>query len=129
MVQGYVGGERSAWADVRRLPPGSTLAWSPGGPPRIQRYWDLPTGPLLEVGDLDALHDELREWLEAHCPQEMRKPLDPGLEGGYWGGRKRHLADPVARLWCERCAERGCDPGCGGTIRGRDTSRGDALSA
>jgi acyl-CoA dehydrogenase len=59
------------------------------------------------VSDLEAFRSEVRAWLEANCPQEMRKPLDPGVEGGYWGGRKRHLADPVARLWCERCAERG----------------------
>jgi len=59
------------------------------------------------VSDLEAFRSEVRAWLEANCPPEMRKPLDASVEGGYWGGRKRHLADPTARLWCERCAERG----------------------
>jgi alkylation response protein AidB-like acyl-CoA dehydrogenase len=60
-----------------------------------------------DVSDLEAFRAEVRAWLEASCPPEMRVPLPPSVEGGYWGGRKRHLADPVARLWCERCAERG----------------------
>jgi alkylation response protein AidB-like acyl-CoA dehydrogenase len=59
------------------------------------------------VSDLEAFRADVRSWLEKHCPPEMRVPLDPSVEGGYWGGRKRHLADPVARLWCERCVERG----------------------
>jgi alkylation response protein AidB-like acyl-CoA dehydrogenase len=59
------------------------------------------------VSEIEAFRGEVRAWLEANCPAEMRVPLDPSVEGGYWGGRKRHLADPVARLWCERCAERG----------------------
>jgi alkylation response protein AidB-like acyl-CoA dehydrogenase len=59
------------------------------------------------LSDLEAFRAEVRTWLEANCPPQMRLPLDPSVEGGYWGGRKRHLADPVARLWCERCVERG----------------------
>ena len=59
------------------------------------------------MSELEAFRSEVRAWLEANCPSEMRVPLDPSVEGGYWGGRVRHLADPIARLWCERCAERG----------------------
>jgi acyl-CoA dehydrogenase len=59
------------------------------------------------VSELEAFRSEVRDWLSANCPPEMRVPLDPSVEGGYWGGRKRHLSDPVARLWCERCVERG----------------------
>ena len=56
--------------------------------------------------DLDAFRDEARTWLEANCPPEMRQPVDMA-KGGYFGGRRRDAADPVARQWCERMAERG----------------------
>ena len=36
LVLGYTGGEDAAWAGVKRLPPGSTLAWEPGGEPRLR---------------------------------------------------------------------------------------------
>jgi len=55
---------------------------------------------------LEAFRAEARAWLEANCPASMRTPVDLSV-GGYWGGRKRHLADPDARLWCERMASRG----------------------
>src|SRR5688572_16510411 len=48
LVQGYVGGEDAAWAGIQRLPPASTLTWTPGSEPRIRRYWDLPTDSLRE---------------------------------------------------------------------------------
>ena len=56
--------------------------------------------------ELEAFRAEARAWLEANCPASMRTPVDLSV-GGYWGGRKRHLADPEARLWCERMASRG----------------------
>jgi acyl-CoA dehydrogenase len=56
--------------------------------------------------ELEAFRAEVRAWLEANCPASMRTPVDLSV-GGYWGGRKRHLADPDARLWCERMASRG----------------------
>src|SRR5262245_49135931 len=77
---------------------------------RAPRPWHhgAATFPLEDpLSELDAFRREVRGWLEANCPPEMRVPLDPSVEGGYWGGRKRHLADPIARLWCERCVERG----------------------
>jgi alkylation response protein AidB-like acyl-CoA dehydrogenase len=58
------------------------------------------------VSSLDDFRAELRDWLQKNCPPSMRTPAD--LEkNAYWGGRKRDLADPDQRLWCERCAERG----------------------
>jgi alkylation response protein AidB-like acyl-CoA dehydrogenase len=59
------------------------------------------------VSDLEEFRAEVRAFLEGACPPEMRRPLDPEAYEGYWGGRKRHEADPVARQWCERMAERG----------------------
>jgi alkylation response protein AidB-like acyl-CoA dehydrogenase len=59
------------------------------------------------LSDLEDFRAEVREFLERNCPPEMRRPLDPEAMEGYWGGRKRHLTDPIARQWCERMAERG----------------------
>ncbi len=58
------------------------------------------------MSDPEAFRAEVREWIEANCPPSMRGSFDPQV-GGYWGGRRRDQADPEARLWCERCAERG----------------------
>ncbi len=67
LVQGYCGGADAAWEGMRRLPPGHTLEWEPGGSPRIARYWDLPTDALRApaegeeiLGLLDrVVHDRL----------------------------------------------------------------------
>ena len=56
--------------------------------------------------DLESFRAEVRDWLELNCPPEMRTPYD-GQTQSYWGGRKSHEQDPIAREWCERMAERG----------------------
>ena len=58
------------------------------------------------MSDLESFRAEVRDWLEKNCPPEMRTPYD-GQTQSYWGGRKRHEQDPIARGWCERMAERG----------------------
>ena len=46
---------------------------------------------------------EAREWLEANCPDSMRRGL-----GGYTaGGRKANYGNPDTKLWLDRMAERG----------------------
>ena len=46
---------------------------------------------------------EARVWLEANCPQSLRRGL-----GGYTaGGRKAVYANPDTKLWLDRMAERG----------------------
>ena len=46
---------------------------------------------------------EAREWLEANCPDSMRRGL-----GGYTaGGRKAVYPNPDTKLWLDRMAERG----------------------
>ena len=46
---------------------------------------------------------EAREWLEANCPESMRRGL-----GGYTaGGRKATYGNPDTKLWLDRMAERG----------------------
>jgi acyl-CoA dehydrogenase len=49
---------------------------------------------------------ELREWLEANCPAEMRQPMR-GDEDICWGGRHWVFQSPAQKLWLERMSERG----------------------
>ena len=39
--------------------------------------------------DLQTFREETRDWLEANCPQEMRKPGDVA-----WGGRNAQFSHP-----------------------------------
>ena len=50
--------------------------------------------------------DEIRNWLEAECPAEMR--LSPrGDEDICWGGRNWAFQSSAQKLWFERCLARG----------------------
>jgi asparagine synthase (glutamine-hydrolysing) len=84
LVQGYVGGEDAAWAGIRRLPPASTLTWTPGGEPRIRSYWDLPTDGLREPASEDERSAEVLELLDRvvrdHVVADV--PLGAFLSGG-----------------------------------------------
>jgi alkylation response protein AidB-like acyl-CoA dehydrogenase len=57
------------------------------------------------VADLQAFRSEVRAWLEANCPAEMRTPM-PEKET-VWGGRRERFVNPASRVWLERMAERG----------------------
>lgn len=49
LVYGYVGTPRSLLRQVEKLPPASTLEWSPGGTPRVERYFsfdDIEARPM-----------------------------------------------------------------------------------
>ena len=50
--------------------------------------------------------DEIRSWLEAECPPEMRAPTR-GDEDICWGGRNWVFQSPAQKLWYERCLARG----------------------
>jgi len=50
--------------------------------------------------------DEIRAWLEAECPPEMREPTR-GDEDICWGGRNWVFQSPEQKLWFERCLARG----------------------
>jgi acyl-CoA dehydrogenase len=54
---------------------------------------------------LERFRDEIRAWLEAACPLEMRTPA--GEADDVWGGRKWQWRSDAERLWLERAAERG----------------------
>ena len=44
---------------------------------------------------------ELRAWLEANCPPEMRER--PGEDDICWGGRRFMFRSEAQKLWLERC--------------------------
>ena len=50
--------------------------------------------------------DELRDWLAAHCPAELRQPIS-GDDDICWGGRNFVFQSPAQKLWLERMAARG----------------------
>lgn len=80
LVQGYSGGEHSAWGGIRRLPPGHVLEWQPGGEPVLTRYWDLPTD--AQRGPADSA--EIRDWLDRVVREHLIAdvPLGAFLSGG-----------------------------------------------
>jgi acyl-CoA dehydrogenase len=55
--------------------------------------------------NLDVFSSEVREWLEANCPQSQRQPMTPDEQ--YWGGRNSKFASEDAKLWFERMRDHG----------------------
>ncbi len=58
------------------------------------------------MADLETFRAEARAWLEANCPAEMRRPLQPG-DSLVWGGRREKFAAPGSKLWLERMVAKG----------------------
>jgi len=54
------------------------------------------------MSDLQAFREETKDWLEANCPPEMRKPGDV-----CWGGRNPQFSHPDQKLWLERMGDKG----------------------
>ena len=52
--------------------------------------------------DLQTFREDTKNWLEANCPQEMRKPGDVA-----WGGRNAQYSHPDQKIWLERMGEKG----------------------
>ena len=58
------------------------------------------------MSDLDAFRAEVRAWLEANCPPEMREPVRD--EGDVcWGGRKWVFKNDAQKQWLEACVAKG----------------------
>ncbi len=58
------------------------------------------------MSDLEAFRSEIRAWLEANCPPEMREPAND--EGDVcWGGRNFQFKNEAQRQWLEVCAAKG----------------------
>ena len=80
LVQGYVGGEESAWVGVQRLAPGTVLTWSAKEGVRMMRYWDLPTDELRGAPE----EGEIVEWVDRVVKDRLvaEVPLGAFLSGG-----------------------------------------------
>jgi acyl-CoA dehydrogenase len=55
--------------------------------------------------DLEQFREETRSWLEANCPESMRRPFEP--EKVYWGGRKGTFISEDQKIWFERMLGKG----------------------
>jgi asparagine synthase (glutamine-hydrolysing) len=79
---GYVPEPLSAFAGVKKLPPGHTLAWERGRGAVVARYW-TPARPEARLGEREAV-EELRRLLadSVGCHLESEVPLGAFLSGG-----------------------------------------------
>jgi alkylation response protein AidB-like acyl-CoA dehydrogenase len=59
------------------------------------------------VADLEAFRTEVRDWLSANYPAELRDPKAELDEEAIWGGRKYLTSTDPQKLWINRMAERG----------------------
>jgi asparagine synthase (glutamine-hydrolysing) len=80
LVQGYSGGERSAWEGIHRLPPGHLLRWKPGGKVRLRRYWDFPLEGLRPPASSEEILERLDSVVEDRLIADV--PLGAFLSGG-----------------------------------------------
>ncbi len=58
------------------------------------------------MADLETFRADTRAWLEANCPEEMRKPMKAAGDV-QWGGRNREFSSDEQRIWLERMSEKG----------------------
>lgn len=58
------------------------------------------------MDQLDSFRAEVRAWLEANCPPEMRRPIQ-GEDDTCWGGRNFKFQSEAQKVWLQRMAERG----------------------
>jgi alkylation response protein AidB-like acyl-CoA dehydrogenase len=58
------------------------------------------------VSDLETFRSEMRAWLEANCPPEMREPMRDESDA-CWGGRNFTFKNEAQRKWLEVMAQRG----------------------
>ena len=56
--------------------------------------------------DLNEFRAEVRAWLEANCPPEMREPV-LGEDDACWGGREAVFKSPAQKQWLDVMAARG----------------------
>ncbi|QOT79672.1 acyl-CoA dehydrogenase family protein [Cupriavidus basilensis] len=58
------------------------------------------------MDDLETFRQEVRAWLQAQCPPEMRQPVR-NEDDICWGGRKFRFQSEAQRLWLARMADKG----------------------
>jgi alkylation response protein AidB-like acyl-CoA dehydrogenase len=59
------------------------------------------------MADLEAFRTEVRDWLAANYPPELRDPKAELDEEVIWGGRKYLNSNDPQKVWMDRMAERG----------------------
>ncbi len=59
----------------------------------------------VAVDPIETFRAETRDWLQAHCPAEIRKPVRSEADV-CWGGRKQKLSE-AQRAWLDAMAGRG----------------------
>jgi asparagine synthase (glutamine-hydrolysing) len=82
---GYVPGPRTMFETSRSLPPGHRLVFRPGGPPTLERYWDIPrTAPDRLLTDERCAVEEFRGILAEVVRDQMVSdvPIGAFLSGG-----------------------------------------------
>ena len=55
--------------------------------------------------ELESFRTEVRDWLEANCPEAMRTPLKD--DEVVWGGSRETFKNPDSKVWLERMGEKG----------------------
>ena len=65
------------------------------------------TAPIRSdiLEDLEEFKAEVREWLQANCPESQRQPITP--EEQFWGGRRGKFPSEDAKTWYERIRDKG----------------------
>ena len=58
------------------------------------------------MSDLEAFRAQTRNWLEANCPAEMRKPMRSEKDA-CWGGRHFEFQSPAQEQWLRAMGEKG----------------------
>src|SRR5271170_6353928 len=81
---GYLSGEESFYAGIRKLLPGHTLTIGPAGKAEIRQYWDLDVSKVHESRDESYYVQSYRELLEGAVSSHLMSdvPLGVFLSGG-----------------------------------------------
>ena len=58
------------------------------------------------MSELEAFRAEIRAWIEANCPEEMRRPVQDESDI-CWGGRNFVFKNDAQKTWMEVCAAKG----------------------
>jgi asparagine synthase (glutamine-hydrolysing) len=81
---GYLSGEQTFYAGIRKLMPGHWMEVDPSGEIRIERYWDLPVtqnqAPRPESHYIQTYREMLEQAVSSHLMSDV--PLGVFLSGG-----------------------------------------------
>lgn len=82
------------YAELRRLPPASTLQLQIGGAPQLRRYWRMEDAPAVRMPDDDAYVGAFLERYEAAVAARLRaeRPVGVTLSAGFDSGSVAALA-------------------------------------